>query len=157
MVCRLQSNCKKHCDATSHTTKSKKNTNQLVTTANSQVTTEISAVNSQERKTKPKTPQLMLATTITKMVKQTLTLVTRLPTISTQTKRTTEMTKNRELFTHPLRPTVNSTIPQKIATLEQTQLTDRLPGTDDRKDRIRHNEGIIRFVQMIVLKLQPKI
>ena len=68
-----------------------KNPNQLVTTAKKQPTIKMSVVNSNERKTKPKTTQIVPTTAIiTTEVKQTLAPITRLPTIPTQTIQTTE-------------------------------------------------------------------
>ena len=58
------------------------------------------------------------------------------------------MTESHELSSHPVEAVVKPTISERIATSEQTQLTDRLPGTDNRKDRIRHNKETIRYVQM---------
>ena len=43
------------------------------------------------------------------------------------------MTENLDLSTHPARPPVKLTIPLRNAIFEQTQLIDRLPGTDDRR------------------------
>ena len=71
------------------------------------------------------------------VVRQTLTPTTIFPTIPTQTIQTTKNTKHLNLSTHPVRPVGNLTIPQRNVTLEQTQLIDRLPGTDGRKDRIQ--------------------
>ena len=67
------------------------------------------------------------------------------------------MTEHQELSTYPVRPVVKPTNPQRNATLEQTQLTEDFPETDDRKDRIKHNKKTIGLVQMTVLKLHPKI
>ena len=44
-------------------------------------------------------------------------------------------TENLDLSNYPVRPVVKQTIPQRNVTLEQTQLLDRLPGTDWGKDR----------------------
>ena len=45
------------------------------------------------------------------------------------------MGENYELSFHSVRPVVKSTIRQRNATLEQTQLRGRLPATDDWKDK----------------------
>ena len=42
------------------------------------------------------------------------------------------MKENQDLSTHPVRLVVEPNIPQRNATLEQTQLANGLPGTDDR-------------------------
>ena len=41
--------------------------------------------------------------------------------------------------------------------LEPMQQIDRLPGTGDRKDRIRFKKGTTKDLQMILVKLRPKI
>ena len=70
---------------------------------------------------------------ITKVVpKETLT-----PTINSQTipKRTTQIIKEKEgidLSSHPVRPVVELTTPQRNVTFEPMQQTDRLTGIDDR-------------------------
>ena len=46
---------------------------------------------------------------------------------------------------------------QRNVTLEQTQRIDSLPGTDDRKDRIRSHKKMSRATQMGMFKLQPKL
>ena len=105
------------------------------------VTTKTSAVNSNERSTRPKTiwvVPVLPAVTIT-VVRQDLTPTIRFPKLPTQIIQITEMTQNLDLSTYPVRPEVKLTIPQRNATLEQTQLIDRLPRTDGRKDRINVN------------------
>ena len=122
-----------NCDATNHTTKPKKpkptchhckKTRSLPKPVPSTQTRE---------KPGPKTIRLVTAITITLMVvKQTLTI--KFLTIPMQTIQTNKKTEKLDLSTHPVRPAVKLTIPQRNANLEQTQLTDRLPGTDGRKD-----------------------
>ena len=58
------------------------------------------------------------------------------------------MTENQELSSHPVRPVVKATIPQRNATLEQTQLIYRLPETDERKDRLRSHKTTLKTIQM---------
>ena len=58
------------------------------------------------------------------------------------------MTENQDLPAHPVRHVVKLTTLQKNATLEETQMIDRLPGTDGRKDRIRSNKEILKTIQM---------
>ena len=122
-----------------------------------QVTTETSAVNLNKRDTKPKTSQTVLASTITTTVfKQTLTPITK--TFNVISTNNTNNRKDRKPRTvYPPSDTCGKlTFPQINVTLVQTQLTDFLPGTDDRKERIRHNKETIRLVQMTVIKLQPE-
>ena len=84
-----------------------------------------------------------ITTTIT-LVRQTLTPTKRLAAKPTQTIQKTEMTANLVLSTHLLRPVVKLNIPQRIATLEQTRLRDRLPGADGRMDRFRYNKEMLK-------------
>ena len=56
------------------------------------------------------------------------------------------MTENQKLSTHPVRPVVKPTIPQRNATLAQTQLIDRVPETDDRKDRLRSHKVTLKTI-----------
>ena len=65
-------------------------------------------------------------------------------------------TENPDMSTHPLRRVIKLTVSQRNVILEQTQLIDRLPKTDDRKDRIRSNKEIPKTFQMGKFKLQPK-
>ena len=48
------------------------------------------------------------------------------------------------------------TTPQRNATLEPIKPTDRLPGTEDRKDKIRYQREPIKVKRRKLLKLQPK-
>ena len=96
------------------------------------------------------------ATTKTTTVKQILTPTTKIPTIPTQTIQSTEMTENQELSTHPVRPVVKPNNQQRNVSLEPSQEVDRLPGTEDRKERLRFKEELFKTIQMKVLKLQPK-
>ena len=80
--------------------------------------------------------------------------------ISNDTKRTIQVIKETEdldLSFHPVRPLVELTTPQRNATLEQTQQTDRLPGIDDRKDKTKSNREMLKATQMEMRKLQPKL
>ena len=58
--------------------------------------------------------------------------------IITKTKTITEQKESRKLFTHPVRHVEKQTTPQRNATLEPMQPIDRLPGIEDRKDKIRY-------------------
>ena len=132
-----------------------KSPNQHATIAKSQVTIEISAVNTNERKTKSKTIQIVLQITKTTMVvpKQTLTPTTK---HQSQTRRTIQIikeTENLHLSFHPVRHVAEQTTPQRDATLEQTQRTDRLPGIDGRKDKTKPNREILKITRMGMSKL----
>ena len=112
-------------------------------------TIEINAVNSNERKTKPKTIQIVPQTTKTTMVvpKQTPTPTTK---YQSQTRRTTQIIKEigkLDLFSHPVRHVAEQTTPQRDATLEQMQRTDRRPEIDGRKDKTKPNREILKMAQ----------
>ena len=135
--------------------KTLKSPNQHAIIAKSQVTIEINAVNSNERKTKSRTIQIVLQITKTTMVvpKQTLTPTTK---YQSQTRRTTQIikeTENLELSFHPVRHVAEQTTPQRDVTLEQTQRTDRLPEIDGRKDKTKPNRGILKITRMGMSKL----
>ena len=76
-------------------------------------------------------------------------------TITTET--VTELRERRKLFTHPVRHVEKQTTSQTNVTLEPMQAIDRLPGIDDRKDRIRTWREPIRAILMKLLKLRPKV
>ena len=61
------------------------------------------------------------------------------------------------LFTHPVRHVEKQTTPQRNVILEPMQPIDRLPGIEDRKDRIRYQREPIKVLLMKLLKLQLKI
>ena len=52
----------------------------------------------------------------------------------------TELEESQKLFIHPVRHVGRQTTPQRNATIEPMQPIDRLPGTEDRKGRIRSKE-----------------
>ena len=60
------------------------------------------------------------------------------------------------MFTHPVRHVEKQTTPQKNFILEPMQPIDRLPGTEDRKDRVRSHSEPIKATLKNLLKLQPK-
>ena len=103
-----------------------KSLNQLATIAKSQVTIEINAVNSNERKTKVKTIQIVLQITKTTMVvpKQTPTPTTKHQSQTRWTIQIIKETENLDLFFHPVRHVAEQTTPQRDATLEQMQRID---------------------------------
>ena len=75
-------------------------------------------------------------------------------TITTET--VTEPKESQKLFTHPVRHVVRQTIPQKDAIMEPMQPIDRLPGREDRKDKIRSKKELFKMTQMKLPRLQPK-
>ena len=123
-----------------------------------QVTIKISAVNSNERKTKREIIQIVSTTTM-EVPKQTLTptTTTKLQTIPKETIYIITETKSRDLSFHPVRHVVEITIPQRNATLEQMQQTDRRHGIDDRKDRNKVNRIMLKTTQTGMSKLHPKL
>ena len=91
------------------------------------------------------------------VVKRTLTPTIKFSAIPTQTLRKIKKTEDLDLSTHPVRPVVKPAIPQKNVILEQMQRLDRLPGTDDRKDRIRSQKEMPKTMKMGIFKLQPTL
>ena len=91
------------------------------------------------------------------VLKQTLTLTIKFQKIPTPTKQKIKETEDLDLSSHPVRPVVELTTPQRNVTLEQTQLRDRLFGIDDRKDKTKSNREMPRATQMGMSKLQPKL
>ena len=65
--------------------------------------------------------------------------------------------RNLDLSSHPVRHVVEITIPQRNATLEKMQQTDRLQEIDDRKDRTKVNRILPKATQTATSKLQPKL
>ena len=108
-----------------------------------QVTIKTNAANSNKERTRPELTRIVLTMTtiITVVVRQTPTPTPtkKFSTIPTQTIQIIKKTENLDLCTHPVRPVVKLTIPQIIVTLEQIQRTDRLTGTDDRRDNTKSN------------------
>ena len=62
-----------------------------------------------------------------------------------------------DLSAHLARPVVKVTIPQKSVTLEQMQRTNRLPGTDDRTDKIKSNREKPKATQTAMSTLHLKL
>ena len=89
--------------------------------------------------------------------KQTLTPT---PKHQSQTRRTIQIikeTENLDLSFHPVRHVAEQTTPQRDATLEQTQRTDRLLEIDAQKDKIKPNREILKKTRMTMSKLQPNL
>ena len=85
--------------------------------------------------------------------KQTLTPTTK---HNPQTRRTIQIikeTENLDLSFLPVIYVAEQTTPQRDATLEQRQRTDRLPGTDGRKDKTKPNGEILKITRMGMSKL----
>ena len=101
---------------------------------------------------------MRIVPTITIVVpKQTLTPTTKFQTIPKRTTQIFKETEDLDLSCHAVRPVVELTTPQRLATLEQTQQTDRLPRKDDRKDKSKSNRELLKATQMAMSKLQPKL
>ena len=62
--------------------------------------------------------------------------------------KTIKETEGLNLSSHPVRHVVEPTTPQRNATLEQTQQTDRLYGIDDRKGKTKFNREMLKVTQM---------
>ena len=78
-------------------------------------------------------------------------------TTTTITETVTELKQSQKLSTHPVRHVVKQTIPQKDAIVEPMQPIDRLPGREDRKDKIRSKKEPVKMAQLKLIRLQPKI
>ena len=121
------------------------------------ITIRISAVNSNERKTRRETLRIVPTTTM-EVLQQTLTpTTTKLQTITKETIKTFKETEELNLSFHPVRHVVELTTPQRNAFLEQTQQTGRLHGIDDRNDRTKASKIMLKTIQMEMSKLQPKL
>ena len=60
------------------------------------------------------------------------------------------------MYIRPVRHVERQTTPQRNAIMEPTHPIDRLPGTEDRKDRIRSQKESIKKSRMKPLRVQPK-
>ena len=72
---------------------------------------------------------------------------------TTTTGTVTEPKESQKLFTHPVRHVVRETIPQRDAIMEPMQPIDRLPGREDRKDKIRSKKELFKMTQMKIARL----
>ena len=77
--------------------------------------------------------------------------------LTTTTETVTEPKDSQKLLTHPVRHVARQTNPQTIAIMEPMQPIDRLPGKEDRKDKIKSKKEPIKKTQMKLLRLHPKI
>ena len=80
-----------------------------------------------------------------------------MPTTITIIETITELKESRKLFTHPVRHVEKQTTPQRNVILEPMQPIDRLPGTEDPKDRTRSQKKPTKMTLMKLPRLQPKI
>ena len=78
-------------------------------------------------------------------------------TTKTTTKTVTNLKESQKLSTHPVRHVGKQTTPQKNATLEPIQPIDRLPGIEDRKDKIRYQREPTKVTLMKLSSFSPKI
>ena len=156
MVWKPQMNCRWTLWRNKPHTKTQKSPNQLATTAKNQVIIAISAVDSNENKTKPERTRIVPPITTVKVAK-TLAPTKKLLRIPMQTIQIFKRKEDLHLSTYLVRPVVKLTIPQRNLILEQTQRIDRLPGTNDQKDKIKSNREMPKATQMAIFKLQPKL
>ena len=77
--------------------------------------------------------------------------------LTTTTETVTESKESQKLITHPVRHVARQTIPQGNVIMEPMQLIDRLPGREDRKDKIRSKKEPIKITRMKLFSLQPNI
>ena len=100
--------------------------------------------------------QIVLQITKTTMVmpQQTLTPTTKHQSQTRLTIQIFKETEDLDLFFHPVRHVAEPTTPQRDATLEQTQRTDRLLEIDGRKDKTKPNREILKITRMAMSKLQ---
>ena len=73
------------------------------------------------------------------------------------TKTVIKLKESQKLFTHPVRHVEKQTTSQRNVILEPMQPIDRLPGTEDQKDRIRSQKEPTKVTLMKLPRLQPKI
>ena len=85
---------------------------------------------------------------------QTLTPTTKHQSQTRLTIQIIKETEDLDLSFHPVRHVAEPTTPQRDATLEQTQRTDRLLEIDGRKDKTKPNREILKINRMAMPKLQ---
>ena len=127
--------------------------NQRATTAKNPDITEISVACCKHSENKLKITKIIPETKTVTPIPLTRTVMS---TKTTITETITKLKQSRKLSTHPVRHVEKQTTPQRNATLEPRQPTDRLPGTENRKDKIRYQREPIKVILMKLLKLQPK-
>ena len=77
--------------------------------------------------------------------------------IKTTTKTVKKQKKGQKLFIRPVRHVGRQTTPPRNATLEPMQPIDRMPGTEDREDKMSSKREPAKMTQMKLLRLQLKI
>ena len=78
-------------------------------------------------------------------------------TTTTVTQTVTKLKESQKLFTHPVRHVEKQTTPQRNVILKPMQPIDRLPGIEDRKDRIRPQKEPTKMTLMKLPRLESKI
>ena len=121
-----------------------------------QVTIKTNAVNSNERKTKREIVQIVPTVIIMEVPKQTLTPTTT-KLIPKEAIQIIKETEDQDLCFYPVRHVVGLTTPQRNSNLEQTQRTDRLHETEDRRDKTRVSRIMLKTTQIKTFKLPPKL
>ena len=129
--------------------------NQRVTTVKNQDTIKISVDCWKNSENKLKIIKIILETRTLMSIPPTRTAMSTILTTTTET--VTEPKESQKLLTHPVRHVARQTIPQRNAIMEPMQPIDRLPGRQNRKDKIRSTKEPIKMTQMKLLRLQPKI
>ena len=76
---------------------------------------------------------------------------------TTTTKTVTELKESQKLSIQPVKHAGRQTTPERNATMEPMQPIDRLPGIEDKKDKIRCKKEPIKMTRKKLLRLQPKI
>ena len=64
--------------------------------------------------------------------------------------------ESQELFTHPVRHVVGQTSPQRDAIMEPMQPIGRVPGREDREDKIKSKKELFKMTQMKIASFSPE-
>ena len=129
--------------------------NQRTTTVKNQDIIKISVNCWKNSENKLKITKLFLETKTVMSIPLTRKATSTIPTTIIET--VTKPKESQKLFTHPVRHVARQTIQQRNAIMEPMQPIDRLPGSEDRKNKIRSKEEPIKMTQMKIVRLQPKI
>ena len=78
-------------------------------------------------------------------------------TTTITTKTVIKLKESQKLFTHHVRHVEKQTTPQRNVILEPMQTINRIPGTEDRQDRIRSQKEPTKVSLMMLPRLHPKI
>ena len=117
---------------------------------------EVSVCCRKDKNNRLKTLKIFMETKTVASITLSQTTIQTRKTTTTTTKTVTELKESRKLFFHPVRHVGRQTTPQGNAAMDSMQPIDRLPGTEDQKDRIRSKKEPTKATQMKLLKLQPK-